>query len=29
MHGDVQGVGFRFLAKQKAGELRLKGYCKG
>ncbi|AYC30786.1 acylphosphatase [Paenisporosarcina cavernae] len=28
MHGDVQGVGVRFLAKQKANELRLKGYCK-
>jgi acylphosphatase len=28
MHGDVQGVGFRFLAKQKASELNLKGYCR-
>ena len=29
MHGDVQGVGFRFLAKQKANELQLRGYCRG
>lgn len=28
MHGGIEGVGFRFLAKQKAIELRLKGYCK-
>ncbi|WP_277584365.1 acylphosphatase [Psychrobacillus antarcticus] len=28
MHGDVDGVGFRFLVKQKAQSLGLKGYCK-
>lgn len=28
MHGDVKGVGFRFLTKQKAIELGLKGYCR-
>ena len=28
MHGDVDGVGFRFLVKQKAQLLGLKGYCK-
>lgn len=27
MHGDVDGVGFRFLVKQKAQSLSLKGYC--
>ncbi|WP_144509731.1 acylphosphatase [Bacillus sp. FJAT-22090] len=27
MYGDVDGVGFRFLVKQKAQSLRLKGYC--
>lgn len=28
MHGDVDGVGFRFLVKQKAQSLGLKGSCK-
>ncbi|MEK3977552.1 acylphosphatase [Psychrobacillus sp. FSL K6-2836] len=28
MHGDVDGVGFRFLVKQKAQSLGLKGNCK-
>lgn len=28
MHGDVDGVGFRFLVKQKAQSLGLKGICK-
>ena len=28
MHGDVKGVGFRFLTKQKATELNLKGFCR-
>ncbi len=28
MHGDVKGVGFRFLTKQKAMELNLKGFCR-
>ncbi|SEM02133.1 acylphosphatase [Paenisporosarcina quisquiliarum] len=28
MHGDVNGVGFRFLVKQKAQSLGLKGSCK-
>lgn len=28
MHGDVDGVGFRFLVKQKAQSLGLKGFCK-
>lgn len=28
MHGDVHGVGFRFLVKQKAQSLGLKGVCK-
>jgi len=28
MHGDVDGVGFRFLVKQKAQSLSLKGYCR-
>lgn len=27
MHGDVVGVGFRFLVKQKAQSLALKGFC--
>jgi acylphosphatase len=27
MHGDVHGVGFRFLVKQKAQALGLKGVC--
>ncbi len=26
--GDVHGTGYRFLIKQKALELRLKGYCR-
>ena len=28
MHGDIHGVGFRFLVKQKAQSLGLKGVCK-
>lgn len=28
MHSDVDGVGFRFLVKQKAQSLGLKGICK-
>ncbi|TQR20759.1 acylphosphatase [Psychrobacillus vulpis] len=28
MHSDVDGVGFRFLVKQKAHSLGLKGQCK-
>lgn len=28
MQGDVDGVGFRFLVKQKAQSLGLKGFCK-